>query len=93
MNEKCPLCRQWYDGKNNLKTKHHLYPKVWYPDSNTIVFICWSCHAEFNHLYPQGGKRRWSKLECVKNFINFCSTKKRKVFKVYPILKHELLKQ
>ena len=88
----CPICELEYEKGNyapRRRSKHHVFPKVWYKDSfNIKVYVCQKCHDEFNSMFmePLDLKNRWSKKECVRNWILFCFIKQRNPYEIYPEL-------
>lgn len=91
----CPICCRSYEaGHSNPKRKsrHHIYPRYFYPDSTLTVCVCQRCHDSFHRIFFY--KKRWSKKECVENWIKFCQMKGKNPFKIYPTLikfkKHSL---
>ena len=83
----CPVCDNPYDNGKHLKTRHHLHPACWYPRAEPIVYVCSSCHGDFNHKYPQSKEgKRWSINECLKKWTIFCRSKGKEVGKIYPSL-------
>lgn len=86
---KCPICDELYT-KERIKTKHHIFPKLWYV-INLTVYACSVCHQqEFHHLYPMR-KRVWTRGECIRYWVNYCSLKQKSAYKIYPHLKGYLL--
>ena len=85
----CPICNHEYAEEQNYlrrKTRHHIFCKVWYPDSTLTVDVCQSCHNDFNRTFVFKSNKRWSKIECVKNWIAFCSSKGKVATRIYPQL-------
>lgn len=82
----CPLCEHSYQ-KKNRKTRHHVYPRVWYHGKGQLVNVCQCCHSEFNHDYPMN--HVWSKDECLQNWSDFCKSKGKWMLQIYPQLKGE----
>ena len=80
---KCPICELPYH-KKRPRTRHHLFPKVWYKDG-VLVEVCRTCHDEFNVLYPMITK--WTRATCVKNWVKFCRYKGRNAYEMYPHIK------
>lgn len=86
----CPLCDQPYGLSRNhprRDSRHHVFPRSFYPDSTLVVHVCWTCHDEFNRDYQNKAKHRWSKIECIRIWIAFCFMKGKNAYDVYPELK------
>jgi len=85
----CPLCDQPYGlGHNHPRrnSRHHIFPRRWYPDSTLIVPVCQTCHDEFNREYQNKARERWSKVVCVRMWCAFCLTMGKNATRVYPEL-------
>lgn len=82
----CPLCDLQYH-KKRRPTNHHVFPRVWYHGIGPLVEVCSDCHQEFNHDYPM--RSQWSKEECLQNWSDFCKSKGKWMYQVYPHLKQE----
>lgn len=90
----CPICERVYgEGSSHprRKSKHHIFPKRWYPDSTVTVDVCQKCHDDFNATFMCAdckSNRRWSKVESVRFWISFCYLHDKVATRIYP----ELLK-
>lgn len=87
---KCPICGQVYEvgsSKPRRKSKHHVFCRRWYKDSNLLVEVCQKCHDDFHRIYVMNAQRRWSKKECFLYWIQFCVERHVLVYKVYPCLR------
>lgn len=88
--EICPLCDKQYDPHvqgqfNNVRTKHHIFPKFWY-HSGVVVYACSLCHTyEFHIIFSMDGKV-WTRSECLQNWVKFCKFKGKNAFEIYPQL-------
>jgi hypothetical protein len=85
---KCPLCEEQYH-KRNKKTRHHVFPKMWYHGLGPQVDVCESCHKKFNSIYTMNRDDKWEKECCLQNWSDFCKSKGKWMYKVYPQLKKE----
>lgn len=86
--EKCPVCGNQYGlghGHPRRESRHHIFPSVMYPGSQTVVHVCQKCHDEFNKLYPYRGQK-WTRDECLENWKDFCTLKGKDILVIYPHL-------
>lgn len=85
---KCLICGQSHTVRKHRKTTHHLFPQIWYGEDGMQVKACFQCHIiDFNAMYPINVEKPWTVSECVQNWINFCKTKGKNAFDIYPQLK------
>ncbi len=84
----CPVCDGAFTKENPI-TRHHVFPVKWYKGS-PVVAICNKCHGEFNKANPMKGKV-WTERECLKRFYNFCLSKGKIMFLIYPDLAEAIL--
>ena len=80
---KCPICELEYH-KKRYRTRHHIYPKVWFKDGITAE-VCRVCHNDFNREYPMNYK--WSHSNCLVYWVRFCITKGKNAYQLYPHLR------
>lgn len=85
---RCPLCDYNYGDKKHQRTKHHVFPRYWY-SSGITVFVCHECHTrEFHRIYPMElNKYAWTKQQCLKYWVDFCKSKGKDAFLIYPQLR------
>lgn len=86
----CPVCGFPYEkGSSNpcRKSRHHIFPRRWYPGSTTTVDVCQKCHDEFHCKFPFTVSHKWTRRECVLFWILFCEMKDFDYFKEYRILR------
>lgn len=38
-------------------TRHHIYPRRFFPNSKKVCFLCRQCHSDFHQLLPMDKKR------------------------------------
>lgn len=80
---KCPICGRTYTGKNP-GTRHHIFPRMWWRIGLKVP-ACHECHQEeFHKLYKM--IKKWTKRGCVKKWIDFCASKGKDAYKIYPQL-------
>jgi len=85
--DSCPICDCEYKGKHHRRTSHHIFPRWWYKNSIT-VYACSKCHQlEFHKIYPMKYKEVWSISECMQNWVQFCKSKGKNAYEIYPELK------
>lgn len=85
----CPICGLPYEVGSSMprrKSRHHVFPRRWYPSSTLVVEVCQRCHDEFNRDYQNMAIRRWSKVECVNSWVTFCYVKGKNALRLYPEL-------
>jgi hypothetical protein len=87
---KCPLCKHYYMEAGHSQTSHHIFPKYWYGKAGVKCFVCHQCHCvEFNKLHPMDTEHNhvWTKKQCLKYWIDFCESKGKNAFRIYPQLR------
>ncbi|HAS92273.1 MAG TPA: hypothetical protein DCS12_08590 [Clostridiales bacterium] len=84
----CPLCGKCYKSKKHHRTKHHIFPRYWF-GSGVTVFVCHECHTnEFHRFYPMKlDGYAWTKKQCLMYWVQFCKSKGKEAFKIYPQLR------
>lgn len=88
--EFCPICDSRFESDEpyvfrNVRTKHHVFPKLWYQDGLRI-YACSLCHTYgFHQMFPMGN-RIWTPSECVQNWVKFCKSKGKNAYVIYPEL-------
>jgi hypothetical protein len=83
--ETCPICGNYY-GKYRQKTRHHIFVKWFYCDG-LVVYACSECHQkEFHKYYPMYWDRPWSRSQCLSYWVQFCKSKGKNAFAIYPEL-------
>lgn len=83
--EVCPICERAY-GKNRSKTRHHIFPRWWYR-IGIVVIACSDCHQrQFHKKYPMVYGEIWTRYECVQNWVDFCKSKGKNAYVIYPEL-------
>ncbi|RJQ29618.1 hypothetical protein C4565_01820 [Candidatus Parcubacteria bacterium] len=76
--EKCNACKKPYTNKLvRAKTKHHIYPRRFFPNSEETIELCRKCHGELEQEIP--AKKRLSKQE-YKNILETFIKRKQEEF-------------
>ena len=87
----CPICgKEFTEGNTRYRhSRHHIYPRFWYPSSNLFAIVCQDCHNEF-HRENKMLSRRWSMNECLQRWLNFCFSRGKDPIAIYPHLAKHL---
>lgn len=84
----CPICENEYGAKHTPRerTYHHIFPKYFFKGSRLLVPVCRKCHDQFNVMFKYEYNKKWTKAQCIQNWIAFCLFKNKNATKIYPSL-------
>ena len=92
-NDNCPICGKKYEQAvtgihRNVRTKHHVFPKRDYGPHGVKIEMCWECHhLGFHQMFPMGKDTIWHPYQCVQYLKDFCESKGKNAYEIYPVLK------
>jgi|GEM_PF-2157471 len=76
--EKCQACQKSYTNKKTrMKSRHHIYPRRFFPNSIETEDLCRTCHNELEREIP--AKKQLAKQKYLNIFNNFIKRKNRNI--------------
>ena len=91
----CPICHKQYQKQKmqkhaNVRTRHHVFPQIWYGPNGITVYMCFDCHIYgFDKIfYMDLSGQPWLPSECVQNLVKFCKYHGKDAYAIYPQLRN-----